>query len=485
MALQPVSGGRRIAALLPMVWSVRNVVYAGVLDHLAAAGADVHLILPHGSPDSVRAHSPAFRSATGIHELESPSGRAVRGKALLDGVVRSAFNRRFGVGSYPLYRRWYERRWTRAQRARAAAVEALGMVAQVPAVFDAARRLSERKYRQARDLSHARQQLERIQPDVLWSTFCVSPLEYPYYLAARDLGIPVVTSILSFDNLTSRGVIPEYDHYLVWHEKMRDQLLRLYPHTRPEQVTVSGTPQFDFHRNPAYTWSREDTLRRLGLPAGARYVLYAGSHVGLAPAEPELVRGIAQHLHDTPAMRDLWMVVRIHPLETRDRWRPVTDVFPNVVVCTAWETAPDADGWTLSHPDDQAMLVSSLTHAVACVNVASTISLDSAILDRPVIGIDFSDEPTAPRDIMYQEYESEHYRPLVQLGGLRLAHSWAELMTLIQTAIDCPRMDAERRAAMVRQECGAPDGQAASRVAAALLAHLGVSAGQHQHRKSA
>ena len=483
--MQPVAGGRRIAALLPMVWSVRNVVYGGVLDRLSAAGVDVHLILPHGSPDSVRAHSPAFRAAAGIHELEAQPARAVRGKALLDGVVRSAFNRRYGVGSYPLYRKWYERRWTRAQRARAACIEALGMVAQVPAVFDAARGLSERQYRRTRDLRHAREQLERIQPDVLWSTFCVTPLEYSYYLAARDLGIPVVTSILSFDNLTSRGVIPEYDHYLVWHEKMRDQLIRLYPRTRPEQVTITGTPQFDFHRTPAYTWTREETLRRLGVPAGARYVLYAGSHAGLAPAEPDLVRGIAQHMRDTPEMRDLWMVVRIHPLETRDRWRPVTDVFPNVVVCTAWGTAPDADGWTLSHPDDQAMLVSSLTHAVACVNVASTISLDAAILDRPVLGIDFTAEPTAPQDIMYQEYEAEHYRPLVQLGGLRLAHSWGELVTLIQTAIDCPRMDAERRAAVVRQECGVVDGQAASRVAAALLAQLGVSAGRHQHRKSA
>lgn len=485
MSVQPVTSGRRIAALLPMVWSVRNVVYGGVLDRLAAAGVDVHLILPHGSPDSVRAHSPAFRAAAGIHELEAAPGSGMRGKALLDGVIRSAFNRRYGVGSYPLYRRWYERRWTRAQRARSAAIEALGTVAQVPAVFDAARRLSERQYRRARDLTEARASLERIQPDVLWSTFCVSPLEYPYYLAARDMGIPVVTSILSFDNLTSRGVIPEYDHYLVWHEKMRDQLIRLYPHTRHEQVTVSGTPQFDFHRTPAYTWNREDTLRRLGVPAGARYVLYAGSHVGLAPAEPALVHGIAQHLHDSPEMRDLWMVVRIHPLETRDRWRPVTDVFPNVVVCTAWETAPDADGWTLSHPDDQAMLVSSLTHAVACVNVASTISLDAAILDRPVLGIDFSGEPAAPQDIMYQEYEAEHYRPLVQLGGLRLAHSWAELMTLIRTAIDCPRMDSDRRAAVVRQECGVVDGNAASRVAAAMLEQVGMSAAHHQHRKSA
>lgn len=484
MASSAPAPGRRIAVLVPMVWSVRNVVYGGVLDRLTAAGAEVHLIMRHGAPDASAPAAAAFRPAAGIHELLQPPARRVRGKAFLDAVVRSAFNRRQHVGSYPIYRRWFERDWTPLQRARGACIEGLGAVAQVPAVFDAVGRWTERRYRQARDLSAIRQQLLQIRPDVVWSTFCVNPLEYPYYLVARDLGIPVVTSILSFDNLTSRGVIPPYDQYFVWHERMRDQLQRLYPDVRAEQVTITGTPQFDFHRTPAYRWTRDVTLRRLGIPAGAHYLLYAGSHTGLAPDEPQLVRGIAERLRAVPSLRDLWLVVRIHPLETRERWRPVTDVFPNTVICTAWETPPDAEGWTLSTPEDQAGLVSTLAHADLCVNVASTMTLDAAILDRPVVGIDFSHEPDAPRGVMYEEYGVEHYKPLVEHGGLRLAHSWPEFIQLVEAAVVDPQRDGARRAEMVRHECGAVDGRSAERLAGALLARLGLSI-QRERRRSA
>jgi len=463
----------RIAALLPYVWSVRNVVYGGVLDRLTAAGADVQLVLRHGAPSADHPAAARFAAASQIHELLELPARPIRGKAMLDAVIRSGFNRRYDISSYPIYRRWFERDWTPLQRARAAGIEMLGAVAQRKPVLSRLCRLVERRYREAHDLTPVREQLARMAPAMVWSTFCVTPLEYPYYLAARDLGIPVVTSILSFDNLTSRSVIPPYDHYFVWHEGMRAQLLRLYPETPRDHVTVTGTPQFDFHRDPAYRRPRAETLVALGLPDDARYVLYAASFVRLAPDEPLLVRALAELVQRVPALRNLWLVVRIHPLETRERWRPVTDVFPNVVVQTAWETPPDGDGWTLSTPADQARLVSAIAHAEMCVNVASTMTLDAALLDRPVIGIDFSMEPDAPRGIMYEEYGVEHYRPLVERGGLRVATSWSELGSLMESALTDPGRDRTQRAQMVEYECGRADGGAADRLTAALLRTAG------------
>lgn len=473
----------RIAALLPYVWSVRNVVYGGVLDRLAAAGADVHLVIRHGAPPADHPAAARFAAATQIHELLELPARPIRGKALLDAVIRSGFNRRYDISSYPIYRRWFERDWTASQRVRAAGIEILGAIAQRKRVLNALCGFVERRYREAHDLTPIREQLERMAPTMVWSTFCVTPLEFPYYLAARDLGIPIVTSILSFDNLTSRSVIPPYDHYFVWHESMRAQLLRLYPDTPRDHVTVTGTPQFDFHRDPAYRRPRGETLAALGVPGDARYVLYAASFVGLAPDEPELVRRIAERMQRTPALRNLWLVVRIHPLETRERWRPVTAVFRNVVVQTAWETPPDRDGWTLSTPADQARLVSALAHAEMCVNVASTMTLDAALLDRPVIGIDFSTEPDAPRGIMYEEYGVEHYRPLVERGGLRVAKSWNELASLMESAMSDPGRDRMQRAHMVEYECGRADGGAADRLTAALLRAAGhtAPAAMHEH----
>jgi hypothetical protein len=267
-------------------------------------------------------------------------------------------------------------------------------------------------------------------------------------------------------------LLPEYDHYMVWNQVMRDQLLRFYPRVDHSRVTVSGTPQFDFHRRPDFLWSRQRTLQRLGLDEQARYFIYGASHQSLTPAEPELVTGILQKMRADEVLRDYWLVIRLHPLEDWQRWDSVRQGFERVILSPAWDTPPDPDGWTLAKPEDQARLVSSLAHAEACLNVASTITLDTAILDRPAIGIEFSGEPDSPREILYEEYEAEHYRPLVESGGFRLAHSWTELVALMRQAIEEPERDRDNRVRMVARECGNVDGKAGERVAATLLEQL-------------
>jgi CDP-glycerol glycerophosphotransferase (TagB/SpsB family) len=187
--------------------------------------------------------------------------------------------------------------------------------------------------------------------------------------------------------------------------------------------------------------------------------------VSLAPDEPALVQAFVERLAASEALGDLHLVVRLHPLETGARWDTVRESSSRVTLMSA-STTPSVDGrvpWLTLH--DQARLVSTLLHAAACINIASTMTLDAAILDRPVIGVEFSGEPAAPRDILYEEYGAEHYRPLVERGGLRLARRWDELLDLVRDAIRSPERDAAQRADMVRHECGLMDGRAAERVA--------------------
>lgn len=465
-----------IAVLMPMVWSVRNVVYSGVLDHLVSGGVSVRLFPRHGSSSESEAPPAAFSAAAGCEPMLSSAIRAARGKALLDGVVRSAFSQRQRIASYDIYRHWFSRNDGPALRMRAAAIELMGAFCQAPLPFGAVCRMAETLYRRSHDLTAVRAQLERCRPDLVWSTVCVSPREYPYILAARDLGVPVVTSILSFDNLTSRGRLPPFDHYLVWNERMREQLLRFYPYIASEDVEVTGTPQFDFHRRSEFHWSRERTLDRLGLPSGSRYFLYSTSHVSLAPEEPALVEQIATMLRTHDALEDHWLVVRLHPLDDGQRWLRLTGKSTRIRISHAWDSAPDVEGWTISSREDQSRLISTIAHADACVNVASTMSLDAAILDRPVINIDFSAELATPRGLLYAEYDADHYRPLVASGGIRLARSWGELASFMEGAVANPALGRRERAEMVRMECGTVDGVAARRVADTLLGLLGGAA---------
>src|SRR5205085_6898995 len=77
--------------------------------------------------------------------------------------------------------------------------------------------------------------------------------------AAQWLGIPTATFIFSWDNLTSQGrIMLPYDYYLVWNNSIKNHLLDIYDSIRPEQVFVTGTPQFDSHFDKESYWSREE-----------------------------------------------------------------------------------------------------------------------------------------------------------------------------------------------------------------------------------
>jgi hypothetical protein len=245
-------------------------------------------------------------------------------------------------------------------------------------------------------------------------------------------------------------------------------------------VTITGTPQFDFHRRPSCLWTRERTLDTLGVPPGGRYFLYGASHAVLTPEEPRLVAQLASRLDDHAALASHALVVRLHPLDDAPRWTWHVGSRPRVHLSPAFARgSAAADGWMVPTADDHARLTSSLAHADGCINIASTLSLDAAILDRPVICIDFTSEPESPRDMLYAEYGAEHYAPLVASGGIRIARSWGELLGLMAEAVTSPERDRDARARMVAEECGPVDGHAAERVARTLIS-LGAAARQEQ-----
>lgn len=463
----------KLVILMPMVWSIRNVVHSGLLGLLQ--DVDVHLLIHDfdASFSDVPLRQ-AIPATVGCQALCIPQvKRRIKGLALLREVLDNAFSRLNAIGSYWIYRRWRSRHFSSIQRTRSRMVEILGYFAQPRPFYQRLVRLYNDLYRKEYDLTPIKQQLRELQPDLILSTVNVDDVyERAYVLAAQELGIPVVNEVLSFDNTTTQPRHLVYDRYIVWNQRMKDQVLAFYPQVKPDQVSVTSTPQFDFHRRQDCRWAQEDTVRHLGMPPGAKYFLYGASVSPYTPAEPELVAHLAEKMSEHSTLRDYWLIVRIHPRDNKARWESVCKGSERVLLSIAWGTKEDSGGWAFPTMLDYGRLTSSLVYATACINIASTISLDAAILDRPVIGIRFNPGTDGTGEILYEEYDTDHYCPLVESGGLRMAQTWDELLELMVQAIENPERDRSARVRMVEQECGLVDGNAAQRVANALSDYL-------------
>jgi hypothetical protein len=456
---------RPVVILCHGVWALRNVVYSGLAEKLRTRGVPAHLVLGRTAARSLE--TDGRQTADNLEWCPAPLVGAQRGKPTLEALVRASFARRYGLTSHRIFTRWHERNATPWVRSRNAVAEALAVVGSREPFFGWQLSWLDQVARRSRDRTAVRRQLADLAPGLLVSITCVVGDEVPYLFAARDLGIPTLGCILSFDNLTSRGVIPTFDYYAVWNDRMGEQVLRLYPDRNPARIFITGTPQFDFHRQPRFRWLRTDTLMRLGLGAGDRFVLYGGGTAGLAPSEPGLVRAFVKQCREHPVLRRHRIVVRLHPLDSEDRWQSLLRDRQGIVL-----SLPRANGVDGGTAEDQACLVSTLLHADVCVNIASTLSLDAAVLDTPVVCVGFALPSGGAEDRFCREASAkcDHFRPITQSSGVRVAKDMTQLVEETAVYVHDRSRDRAGRRQLAAAECGPLDGRSAERVAALVAA---------------
>ncbi|MGF1504580.1 MAG: hypothetical protein ACFB51_05515 [Anaerolineae bacterium] len=288
---------------------------------------------------------------------------------------------------------------------------------------------------------------------------------------AHRMGIPTAGFVFSWDNLTSRSRILEpYDYYLVWHNRMKQQLLTIYPQLDPDRVVPVGTPQFDFHFQPEFILSREELARRIGFDPARPYVLYTTGIAGHFPGETGHVDFVIERLAACENRPQL--VVRVYAKDSSGRFDPYREryassdhvFFPRM----KWD-----DEWLMPEYDDLYEFTSMVHHAALGINAASTVSLELCIHDRPVINLGF-DPPgsTIPHAFRWRRHiDFDHYRPVAESGAVMVASSEEELSAMIERGLNHPQAgSAARRRLLDTMFGGLLDGHAGERAADQLLA---------------
>ena len=297
-----------------------------------------------------------------------------------------------------------------------------------------------------------------------------SPVAMPAIHAAKDLKIPTAAFLFSWDNLTSQGrIIPQYDIYFAWNPAIRQDLMRIYPNIPPERVVVSGTPQFDLHFRDQDVWTREEYCRRIGADPKRPIVLYSTGMAYQMPGEVELV----ERLGDIVAsMTDLasgppQLVVRVYAKDRTQRFEPLKQARPDILFPPVpWEKV-----WYTPRPEDGPLWSNMLRHADVGINIASTVSLELCMFDKPVINLAYNAPNVDPSVVdvsMY--YGFDHYRPIVESDAIALAHSETEADELIRRSLLHPEIRADERRGLIRKMFGDQlDGWAGRRLARRIV----------------
>jgi hypothetical protein len=311
----------------------------------------------------------------------------------------------------------------------------------------------------------------RLQPDLVFNTSHIhAPRGELPVRVAHQMGIPTAAFIFSWDNLSSRGrILPPYDDYLVWHEGMRDELLRLYPSIVPERIHITGTPQFDYHFLPTFCLPREELYSRLGLDPSRPFILYTTGMDRDFPEEVRHVRTTIGILNEIDSPHRPQLVVRTYIKGTSPEMKALAAenlpgvVFPPIL----WD-----EKWLTPHYDDLALYSSLLHHCALGINPASTVSLELMMLDKPVINLGF-DPPGSqlPPGFSWKRHiEFDHYRRVAASGAVTVVCSVDDLRQAILRALAEPSALSEKRRVFIQQTFGSTlDGRSGQRVAKELI----------------
>lgn len=324
------------------------------------------------------------------------------------------------------------------------------------------------------NLDEFRKVLDAVGVDLVVSVTPYHEQDTLLLVAAASSGVPSVTSVISFDNPTTRRRFPIVsERVLVWNRHNRDELLRSYPGLDERRIVITGAPQFDLHHRPELVLDEARWRERMGLPADRPVILYGGGPSFLVPEEPRLARLLDEAIEGGAIAGQPVLLVRRHPADDPGPWRALAGELRHGVVAEPWDPGTDPNrGWPTTA--DLELQMSSLAHSVVHVNVCSSMTLDGAVFDRPQIGPTFVPgvDRTSAREVR-DLYLREHWWPVTASGALVTAGSPSELVDAIDAALRDPSRGRDGRRRLVEDLLTFDDGQASGRLVAEIVAATG------------
>jgi hypothetical protein len=319
--------------------------------------------------------------------------------------------------------------------------------------------------------------LKALKPDLIVTT-SLGTFDYDQYVmrAADRLGIPVVSVVLSWDNTTCRGYPGAQPwHVIAWTEEMRRELIE-HNDVPPEQISVCGIAHFDPYFRPDPDYDRAAFMTALGLDPAKRTVLVATKSPNTYAYNPNLAAILGRAVADGRLPADTQIVLRIHPLFYRYRdgqflfrdaleaCRKVAETWPAVHM-----NEPEIRSEKINYDmrEAETLFIARLLRSTdVLVNIYSTMNIEGAIFDVPLVNARIEDAETyydadidARFDIEIDHY-SDHNLRIVNSGGTRVAQDGEGLVDAVAAYLADRGLDREGRERIVRQEAGPNRGAA-------------------------
>jgi len=315
---------------------------------------------------------------------------------------------------------------------------------------------------------------EKYNPQMLLVTDVFDDREASFIREAKKRKIVSVGLILSWDRVTSRWMTRLLaDKYIV-HNDIMKQEMETYCDVKKDKIFISGAIQFDYLKTPLRSL-REEFYRQNNIPLDNKIILFGPIGRSFDKTK-ELDFGLIEKLDSWIAEKrfgdhGLTLIVRFPPNDFVETDKLTS--FAHVIYQIPGMRFSQKRGadWDMTNKDLE-LLKETLYYSSLVICFYSSLSIDAAFADKPVININFNIKDKEIISQPHHYYQTTHYSQALATGGLKLVKNEQELIEALKNYFENPSLDKAGRERLVASQCFKTDGQSGQRAAEFLLAWL-------------
>jgi len=314
---------------------------------------------------------------------------------------------------------------------------------------------------------------ERYQPSLVIASTPGWRMDRYLLREAHTRGIPTAAAVVGWDNPSSYSIPgAPVDWINCWSEAQKEELI-LGSDWPAEHVHIGGIPSYDGYFRQEWLIPRDEYFRQHGLDPTRKLLSYAASFISFSP-NYQNVEALARLVASDALAAPSQLLVRLHPNHFWDhplyagegqRIRALAGQYPHVHIV---EPVPLGGSLGYYSGEDMPEKASMMAHADVFLTVYSTMVVETAIHDRPIVSacLDAPGGWNTPR---------KYSLPLSEIGNWpthdrfrradfgRVALNEAELKDALNFFLQHPHAGQEARRAFIARECTYTDGSAGKR----------------------
>lgn len=312
----------------------------------------------------------------------------------------------------------------------------------------------------------------KYQPDILLTT-SLGNLQNSQYIMreARKYGTKAVSTILSWDNPTTKGMAGALaDNVVAWTETMKQELVHCHD-IKPKKIFVGGVAHFDVYFHHEQLMTRKRLFEQYGLSDERKLIFLCLMSPTQFAWNSRLIEIIGKAISDESFDFPCQLLVRFHPIYFRiqngkmkfkkdiEQLMSIKDKYPHIHY-----DIPDVLSRTMSYdmPASEMRKVGSiLKHTDVLLSFFSSMMIEASIFQTPVINAALYPKNNIPTEVIIAH---NHIKRILDTGGVRTAYTEQQLKDTINLYLHTPEQDREGRQEIQNRETVPFQGNAGERI---------------------